>query len=289
VSAELDPVALTPPGTELAGRGFTSFVYRDAKTNHTIRIFRNDSGLRYARRSADVLRSCADLIEIATPWPVEIVEPSESWPYGGSISRWIEGTPLTPATMSSAVVDKVAGALATLHRVDPRTIHGVEALPHANDNGWDGLRATTNACLSQRLSVSQMARLQAWWDAWIALSIEPGLPQAICHGDAWHENILITAEGVVAGMIDWDHMKVDDPAQDIVALESLGSVWLRACVEAWADHMMLTPAERAHAWQRIELGLPARHFGGLNYAIRYHGHEELEDSIAKLAATGVWS
>ena len=273
----------------LIGSGFTSHVYRDETNRQVRRIFRNDSGLRYAQRTLPALAAISAGFPIATPWPIEVLEASESLPFGGTIARWLDGTPLTPDTTTAQIVDQLIEVVAALHRLDPERLPGADLLPRASDNGWDGLRASTTPVLAQRLNPRQISRLNAWWDEWIATSTAPHLPQAICHGDLWHENILIDAQGQVSALLDWDALRIDDPAHDVVALESLGAHWLRVFFDRWYDRLDLDEGSRGKTWRRVQLGLPARHFGGLHYSIRYHDEEELEDSVGKLEATGVWS
>ena len=95
--------------------------------------------------------------------------------------------------------------LARLHGLPP------DAVRTATVPEVDPRRRVLNAqpvvapVLENRLSAEEMARVLQWWEDFAG---DPRLLTsrlAVCHHDLWHENLLMSPEGRLTGVLDWSH------------------------------------------------------------------------------------
>jgi aminoglycoside phosphotransferase (APT) family kinase protein len=92
-------------------------------------------------------------------------------------------------------------------------------------------------------------------------SVEFDFDPTLVHGDLGPEHVLCTADGHIAGVIDWGDARVGDPAIDLAwALYGVGRAFAAAVTHAYGD---LQPAVRARAafyhrrgpWYQVLYGL----------------------------------
>lgn len=102
---------------------------------------------------------------------------------------------------------------------------------------------------------------------------------ALCHGDAWYENILVEESYLhVVGIIDFGNMLMGDPAVDLAPQWYLGEAFYDAVFQ---EYKKLSPEyETIHfrAMRHLEL----REVLGLQYTIHNNQVDEYDDAIAKI-------
>ncbi len=56
----------------------------------------------------------------------------------------------------------------------------------------------------------------------------------LVHGDLWYGNLLVNATGTrLAGVLDWENVAIDDPAQDFATLMHSGEAFTQAVMDAY--------------------------------------------------------
>ena len=98
------------------------------------------------------------------------------------------------------------------------------------------------------------------------------------HGDFWYGNILVNSQhSKITGIVDFENLKVADPAQDVALLNYLGADFFNAVVNEYK------PGEPYDDFMhRVERYWEFREFGGIQYSLENKDTDELMDSIAKI-------
>jgi aminoglycoside phosphotransferase (APT) family kinase protein len=149
--------------------------------------------------------------------------------------RKIQGDPVKPGERyTNGLADELARFLAALHAVPVKRARGLGLSAVAGRDGYRGTWARTEPLLRERLSRGQYAGVAEWWDGFIADDSLFQYTPAVVHTDIWQENVLVDEAGHLAGVLDFDHIGIGDPAQDIAALGHLGSEFASAAREAYA-------------------------------------------------------
>ena len=205
----------------------------------------DDLGLRLPRihwavpqveREHAWLPQLAPHLPAPVPPPLAVGEPAHGYPYPWLVFGWLEGTDALHAEAAGHDVDwevlaaDVAAFVRALHRVDlpdqPRARSRGGRLQPMADHVRAGIRR-----LAGELDVDRA--LAVWEEALAADQWTP--PYVWVHADLLPGNVLVGADGRLAGVIDWSAAGSGDPAADTML--------------AWA-----MPPE-ARAVYRRELGL----------------------------------
>lgn len=231
-------------------------------------VFRlgDDLAVRVPRRSSAVplihseivwLPRLAPALPTRTPEPVVSGVPSPRFEHPWSVVRWIDGTPAaasSPAQRRPAAA-ALADVLVALHR---------PAHPDAPANPWRGVPLDHLAARVEARTGAHpdgVALLQRW-RAWSSVPSHAG-PPVWLHGDLHPLNVVVDANGALAGVLDWGDLCAGDPATDLAAgwllfdapgrrafrdrCDDSGSLdqatWTRA--KAWALHLGLIFASAA--------------------------------------------
>lgn len=130
---------------------------------------------------------------------------------------FVEGTTAIPPEARWRAIERMAGFLATLHRLDPPAL----ALPPRID---------------------PLAELPAWIpadgplaavaDRLSAVQHRPPTRRCLLHGDLWPGNVIWRGDALAA-VIDWEDAALGDPASD-VAVSRLELTWAHGPAEAAA-------------------------------------------------------
>jgi aminoglycoside phosphotransferase (APT) family kinase protein len=159
-----------------------------------------------ASAAADEFRLLHILKEtgLATPKPYLLENAGELFPTPCLVIELVEGQfEFAPANLPH-FVRQVAEALASIHRVDARTVD-LSFLPrHANQ--------IANRLAEHSSELPEVAKLQAALRAaW------PGLEkgrEALLHGDFWPGNWL-WRDGELVAVVDWEDARLGDPLADV--------------------------------------------------------------------------
>ena len=216
----LDPQAESATADPLIG-GLDTATYRlrlrkhDASRELVVRIYReyeHDSA-EAARREFAVLTALSPL-DVLAPAPVLADPTGEILGEPLIVMTFIEGAPLPPGHNADAWTRQMADALVAVHstpvdRLPPGFRRGespndrvdriISRPPERPDPLWDEVAA----------AVPRAMKL-----------LTPNAPTLI-HGDFWFGNT-IWRDGRLAGIIDWDGARIDDPALDVsIALNDM--------------------------------------------------------------------
>jgi aminoglycoside phosphotransferase (APT) family kinase protein len=188
--------------------------------NATFRLG-SDLAVRLPRRAEAVLLilheqqhlpAIAGRTPVPVPVPVHAGQPTSDFPWPWSIVRWVPGTAAVdagPADRAPAV-DGLAAFLKSLHVPAGAgvPVNPVRGVPLIDRN------AAVLERLGDRERYPQPAGLREVWaqacaaPAWDA-------PAMMLHGDLHPANILLAADGSLAGVIDFGDVGAGDPAVDL--------------------------------------------------------------------------
>ena len=133
--------------------------------------------------------------------------------------------------------------------------------------------------LAERISNTQYELVDRWWSKVEALLSENISNSHVCHHDLWHENLLVDEAGHLAGVLDWSHIEIGDPASDFAAIHHFGPDLTARFIDEYrsagghVDEDMLG---------RVQIHWEGRHLGGLAWAIEHDDAEETEAGVDKL-------
>ena len=243
-------------------------VVSDGTTNAIYRLGREAAVrlplTRYGEDAIEVERRwlprMSKQLPLVVPEPLAIGEPAEGYPFRWSVHRWIEGAPVSRATVGDLVTlaRDLAAWLAALHRIDTTggrdaTVEGLRGAPLAVR---DRKTRTGLAALGDEIDVD--AALAVWEQA---LRAERwSRPPVWAHGDLLAGNLL-AREGRLGAVIDFAGLGVGDPACDLMIAWGLFSGESRAAFgEALRDLVRLDEATwvrgRGHALHQAVLYIP---------------------------------
>lgn len=155
------------------------------------------------------------------PVPVRVGRPTPRYPWRWSIVPWVPGTPMTHAPLSLVGAAQLGHALAALHALAP-----AQAPRHPR---WSQpLRARAARTEDRLATLGRRTEVGPWrLDVAAACRVfeagakRPAGAERWSHLDLRAEHVM-TANGYLAGIIDWGDAAAADPANDIgQALTSL--------------------------------------------------------------------
>jgi aminoglycoside phosphotransferase (APT) family kinase protein len=219
---------------------------------------------RYGEQAIEVegrwLPRIAPRLPRASPEQLATGEPDAGYPFRWSVHGWIEGAPVSRATVDDLVTlaQDLAAWLGALHRID--TADGRDAALNDLRGAPLAVRdAETRrglAALADEIDVD--AALAAWEDA---LRAERwNRPAVWSHGDLLPGNLL-ARDGRLAAVIDFAGLGVGDPACDLMIAWGLFSGASRAAFrEALRESIRLDEATwtrgRGHALYHAAIYIP---------------------------------
>ena len=128
--------------------------------------------------------------------------------------RWPDSWPAGDASLRRRAARNLVGALARLHRVDPRSV-GLEEFGHPDGfvmrqvDGW-----------SRRWEAARTRDVPEMEAAAAILRVGVPLPQAatILHNDYKQDNTMVSRSGEIVAVFDWDMATRGDPLVDLGTL-----------------------------------------------------------------------
>lgn len=263
---------------ELVYTGFSSHVLTTG-SGFVVRVARTPEAMVGHRREARLLPAVAQVVEISAPEPVWRLEPGPQSGFGAMAYRQIDGTSLSwDGGHSTQLVVQLAEFLRRLHRVrDDAMTAAVAQLPDwQNATIVTATRAVDH--LAGEVPAAAHRRLVAWREEFVR-QVDGIRPEqaVLVHGDFWHDNIL-TRDGRLAGVLDWEAAALADPAADLAPVwdidEDLGARML--------DGYRQQARRDESLPERIRLFRIARNVGGITWSIDNNDVEEYADSLTKV-------
>jgi aminoglycoside phosphotransferase (APT) family kinase protein len=282
--ARLHPETWPADRLAVLGEGFGATILA-SPGGLVIRIPKTTEAASRMRATDHVLRRLDGRLPVPVPLPLWLQEPTAGLPFGAIAYPMLAGNPLAVESVSPALADQVAGLLASLHGIDPASA-GIDLALLPGRSAIDAERAAAmDVCLSwlrRHLPARQLACLESWRAAYEEARERARVVPALVHGDLWHENLLVNpARTRLTGVLDWENLAYDDPAQDLATLLHAGP--------AFADRVMATYGEARgldapNLLARRTWHWGYREFSGLAAAIVADDREEIDDAMAKLRA-----
>ena len=203
----------------------------------------------------------APRLPLPVPVPQRLGRPSSAFPRPWIVTTWVPGEPAdrAPVTRGAESADVLAAFLTALHQPAP-------AEADTGGRGRGGPLAAASAYVADQLASAVEAGLVSGEDAgvvrtiWDAAATAPAWdgPPVWLHGDLHPANVL-TADGVISGVIDFGDLFAGDPACDLSAAWSLlpDVAAVERCHAAYEPSPDTATLRRARGWAVIRalLGL----------------------------------
>jgi aminoglycoside phosphotransferase (APT) family kinase protein len=275
------------PGTGPVGAltivdaGYSATMLR-AASGIAIRVPKSERAGARQLRLTSPLRRLARLLPVPIPLPLWALPMGEPFPFGVAGYTWLDGEPLT-AGDHPAIAAQVGAFLAAMHHLDTATLDSFRrVLP--DREAVDAERERIVAIAAARLHGTQppatMDRLEHWWDDYRAARNRASYTPTLVHGDLWYGNLLVSPNGErLTGVLDWENVAIDDPAQDFATLMHSGEAFTHTVFDAYEraggqiDDDLLDRC-RWH-WEFRELT-------GIALAVEAGDEPEVHDAIRKL-------
>lgn len=176
-----------------------------------VRLPRRAASAELVRHEQRWLPELGPLLGVAVPTPVRVGTPGAGFPWPWSVVPWFSGriaTDLAPADRGTLAAG-LASMIARLHLPAPA---------EAPVNPYRGVPlASRDSVVRARLDAvggTHLRALTAEWDA--ALAVPPWTgPPVWLHGDLHPRNLLLTATGELAAVLDFGDLTSGDPATDL--------------------------------------------------------------------------
>jgi aminoglycoside 2''-phosphotransferase len=260
--------------------GFSSYVILVAD-EFILRIAKQAEAMAGHFKERIVLPRLQKYLPIQVPQPIWQADPSDIFPFGVMGYRRISGIPfslsLVPHVSLNRIAQDVARFLAALHNVP---ISEMSASDSRATHELESLQTEVMPTLHTHLVEQDYEKIGMWWESYLSNPVKDSFTPRLIHGDPWSENILLkeTLDGV-AGVVDFETVRLGDVAQDFAAQKYLGPSFLSQVMEhyqALGGELDQHFAIRLQGWSML------RELSGLRYAIRYPAAGELVDSLEKV-------
>lgn len=262
----------------MIGEGFSSLILAAGDT-----VFRVPRHREAADRQAAVVRVLPELqrlLPVHISAPTVSVPASATLPFGAVAFERLPGIPMRSGYAGPSIAGALGRLLAALHAIRPHHL----SIPVRGRAGVDRARHVAMDAalpfLRETLSAPDYVHIVRWWASYRGFRRLPLPTPALVHGDLWYGNILVDPGHTrILGLLDWEEMAFDDPAQDFATLRHSGN--------AFSDDVL---AAYAHAGGAIDAGLLARrewHWEcreviGIASAIKTGDTAEIEETLDKL-------
>jgi aminoglycoside phosphotransferase (APT) family kinase protein len=218
VSAAVVHALIRDQRPDLAGRslvrianGWDNATFR-LGADLAVRLPRREEAVPLVLHEQRYLPGIAGRSPVPVPVPVHAGWPTPDFPWPWSIVRWVHGAPAAdagPADREHAA-DGLAAFLLSLHVPAEADVpvNPVRGVPLADRD------AVLLERLADRERYPEGAGLKAVWAEARAAAPWEG-PAMMLHGDLHPANILLAADGTLAGVIDFGDVGAGDPAVDL--------------------------------------------------------------------------
>ena len=267
---------------EVVDEGSSATVLRSS-SGIGIRAPMTERAARQQQALSSPLRRLARFLPVAIPVPLWTLPMGDPFPLGLSGYAWLPGRPLSATEMSPDIAVQIGTLLASMHALDPETLASFSrALPDraAIDAERERIMSIALPYLQATQPTATFACLTQWWDCYQASRRRSSFTPRLVHGDLWHGNLLIDPEHQqLTGVLDWENVCIDDPAQDFATLLYSGDMFCGQTVRAYGEAGGVIDD---NFLERRQWHWEFREFTGLVLALDAGDGEDVHDAVRKL-------
>lgn len=164
----------------------------------------------------------------------------------------LPGTPMSHAIIEekslSRIYQEIGSALQKIHKVTRDNFGYLgEHAPMEGQRSWpEAFRAMWNALIDDILRIKGYSLEEAAAMKRLIESFEKNIPDlkssCLLHMDLWQENILISKDQKLSGIVDWDNAIWGDPDLDLTICQYYGLA-CRSFFEGYSDHSFQAQAK----------------------------------------------
>ena len=220
---------------ERVDAGYSATILR-SPTGIAIRIPKTEEAAERQQRLSSPLRRLARLLPVPIPLPLWTLPMGHPFPLGAAGFRWLPGTPLTPDTLGPEIAGQVGALLVAMHALDEATLAAFARwLPDraSVDAERERVMAIGLPWLREREPPAVIVQMEAWWNRYRVARDAAAYAPRLVHGDLWYGNMLADERGRLAGVLDWENVAIDDPAQDFATLMHGGEAFVQDVLDAY--------------------------------------------------------
>jgi aminoglycoside phosphotransferase (APT) family kinase protein len=200
--------ALAVASFEPIGDGWTVFTY-EVNDDTIVQLARSAYAAERLRAQMRMLPELARELPAAVPVPTLLSEEPVVMGY-----RKLEGAP-PGATSDGAWPERLGRFLYDLHVVAPEIL-GLRWMSAATvSDVFDEELASLRERVLPLLDPATAQRLGARMDAFVTDDATRRYAPCLTHGDIGPEHILVSPEGDLVGVLDWEELAIGDPAADL--------------------------------------------------------------------------
>lgn len=267
---------------ELVDDGYSATVLR-SPAGVAIRVPRTERAALRQQALSSPLRRLARLLPVAIPMPLWTLPMGDPFPLGVSGYTWLDGIPLSAEDPQRSVAEQVGTLLAAMHALDVDLIASFKrTLPDRAtiDFERDQVMATALPYLRDTQPAATFVCLAHWWDRYRSARQRWAYTPRLVHGDLWYGNVLVDAtQQQLTGVLDWENVCIDDPAQDFATLSHSGDMFCNWIVQAYERAGGVIDADLI---ERRQWHWEFREFTGLAMALDIDDEEGVHDAVRKL-------
>lgn len=185
---------------------------------------RRQVGVEWFEREIGAYRALAETRLSVVPRLLGCWHDADIYPFPfAAVTRLPGRTPTAP----DAFIEQLGRATASWHQLQPPRLQGARPPRHHDAPHHQWLRrslnpTTTMAAVREAAErLGRPERIPAWTDL---LATAAALPHVLVHGDI-HEDQLLTDDGQLTGIIDWETARVDHPFWDFDLSEWGTDLW----------------------------------------------------------------
>lgn len=165
---------------------------------------------------------------VSTPALVEHVDPPEGIPH--MLVERLPGTDLADREPEPGALVRLGRELARIHRIPAASL---PELPH--DDGAQNDHTPLVERLHQLGHIdTEAARWLHTWCEQLAGELPEVVVPTLVHGDLAPQNLLVSSDGTLTGIVDWGDAALADPATDFVKLPPW---WLSPVLEGYRKEL----------------------------------------------------
>jgi len=270
--------SMNPDDWELIDKGFSSLII--ALGNTVFRVPRHREAADRQAACVRVLPELQSLLPSPIPVPIATVPANSMLPFGAVVFERLPGVPMRPDHAGPLLSEALGHLLAALHAIRPHylstPVRGYDDVDNERRVAMD----TTLPFLRTVIPVSEYDHIMGWWASYRAFRAAVRTTPVLVHGDLWYGNVLVDPQHTrILGILDWEEMAFDDPAQDLATLRHSGDTFSSDVLAAYAraggkvDDNLL--ARREWHWQ-------CREIIGIAAAVKTGNAAEIEEALTKL-------